>query len=379
MSRNETTFVGHRLTEAREIRGITKKELADLLGKSPQAVSGYEIGTFSPNTDTMDDICRILNLPLSFFTHKGANSCINGPIYFRSLKSTLNTKRKQAGRWLQWVSNRIEFYNQYLDFPQVNLPKYEIDWNDLSDDRLEDIAGDVRKFWGLGNGPINNLTLLFENNGIIISHYNLGIRELDACSTIINGLPIILINTHSASCSRILMDLAHELGHIVLHTDVDRDQLTNKEHTKLEKQAWCFAAAFLMPTESFATEVVDTRLAAFTLLKRRWRVSIAAMIMRCKTLMIIDDYRKSYLFREMARKKQRTVEPLDNVLEIEIPHLLLDADKLILENEIMTKGELLDSSFISDVDYCKIIGADENYFEHEVVKPKLRPKLRIVK
>ncbi len=380
MSRSDALFIGHRLTEAREVRGTTKQELADLLGKTHQTVTSYENGSYNPAPEVIDDICRILKLPLSFFTIDRTDSLINAPIQFRSLKSAHKVKKLQIERWLQWVANRVGYYKQYMDFPPVNLPKFDLDFGKLSESQIENIAESVRKFWGLGNGPISNLTLLLENNGIIVTHYNFEVKGLDACSTIANGLPLILINTFEATCSRILMDLAHELGHLVLHADVDKDEITPAQHKQMEDQAWDFAAAFLMPADGFSCEVVDTRLTAFALLKRRWRVSIAGMIMRCRELCIIDDFRKTYLFKEMNRRKIRLVEPLDNELKIETPHLLIDAEKLLTESGELTKWYLLDASYISADDYCSIVGTPTDYFKRETVQPKLRPDyIRIVK
>ncbi|MEL7610351.1 MAG: XRE family transcriptional regulator [Bacillota bacterium] len=381
MSRDGIAIWGHRLTEAREIRGLTMPELAQKIGKTKQTISYYENGTVNPSPATLNDICEALSLPAAFFTVERIDAeIINRPVFYRSMKSALLKQRKQTIRWLQWIVNRVTLYNKYLDFPKVQLPYSQTEWRNLELDDIETVAENTRAAMGLGHGPISNLTLLLENNGIIVVHYDLGKKELDACSTIVGGRPIILINTYRATCSRVLMDLAHELGHILLHSSIEGEELANDDTYKLiESQAWRFASSFLLPADSFAAEIVDTRLSSFAQLKRRWRVSIAAMIMRCYDLMIVDDYRKTFLFTEMSRQHMRAKEPYDDILEIERPRSLFNADNEIMRNSILSKYQLLEDSYLSPNDYEQIIGADDSYFNEVIIRPKLRPQLKIVK
>jgi transcriptional regulator with XRE-family HTH domain len=60
-------FVGGRLREGREARGLTATSLADLLGVSKQAVSRYESGELTPAPEVMRKIGGALNLSIHFF------------------------------------------------------------------------------------------------------------------------------------------------------------------------------------------------------------------------------------------------------------------------------------------------------------------------
>lgn len=85
------------------------------------------------------------------------------------------------------------------------------------------------------------------------------------------------------------------------------DVSIEKEDFKdIEQEAHSFAAAFLLPEKEFAEEVKPyaTNLAYYVELKKRWKVSIAAMVRRAKDLGIItnDDYSK--LMRNMQKKSK---------------------------------------------------------------------------
>jgi len=373
MARNGVSINPERLTEARELRGFTITDLAKQINKTRQNISSIENGASQPGIDTLSAISEVLSIPVAFFSKASdRDKMINSTIFYRSMKSTLANQRQQSMRWLQLLIRQYSLYSEYVFFPETNLYQYEGDFKALTDADIESIAMKTRRFWDLGDGPISNLTLLLENNGFIISHVNLETDKLDACSTFDCGRCFILINTRRSTCSRVLANLAHELGHLVLHGGVSPQEINNSAQLEqIEKQAWRFASAFLMPAASFFSELHTTSISAFTAMKTRWRTSISAMIMRCSEFGIIDDYRKQYLFKEMGRKNIRLHEPYDNELPIEKPQLLFDADKLLLEEKILTKESLLDLTALYAEDYGTIISADPSYFSQIRSKPRL--------
>ena len=92
-------------------------------------------------------------------------------------------------------------------------------------------------------------------------------------------------------------DLAHELGHLILHKHILR--ATERDQYKLmEAQAHQFAGAFLLPLETFANEIrTPVLLDSLLLDKQRWGVSVAAIIMRLVALGMIDEEEKIALFK----------------------------------------------------------------------------------
>lgn len=371
---NSTNQV-YRITEARELRGLTVAELASAIGITRQTVYKYENGTQIPGHETMERICNVLDFPYPFFSEPRKTQDISDrTVFFRDMKTNQEKSRKMAHRWLQLLCDQVNFYESKLDLPEVRLPDFDLpEPCDLTNEDIDIAAEKLRRFWGLGDGPINNVTQLLENNGFIILRKYLEAEKMDACSLVMNGRPIILINTYKQTCARDIMNLAHELGHVILHMGISTSDLTHANQFELlEDQAWRFAKAFLMPPVVFQNEVGYPTLSHFITLKRRWRVSIAAMIMYCCDLGIIDESRKQYFFREMTRQKIRKEEPLDSDLQIEHSSILRDCEKLFVEHGLYTKRELYEESKLNESDYCELINVPNDYLAPVSIRPKLR-------
>ncbi|MGC4441969.1 ImmA/IrrE family metallo-endopeptidase, partial [Streptococcus suis] len=52
-------------------------------------------------------------------------------------------------------------------------------------------------------------------------------------------------------------DLAHELGHLLLHNQVDFEELSKEELEEKEKEANQFASYFLLPRKQFLMDFVN--------------------------------------------------------------------------------------------------------------------------
>lgn len=59
--------VGHRIREARELRGLKQKDLAARVNVEPQTVSNWERGVYEPDFDKIELLARELRQPASFF------------------------------------------------------------------------------------------------------------------------------------------------------------------------------------------------------------------------------------------------------------------------------------------------------------------------
>lgn len=338
---NKSPFVPERLREARISRGMTAKELAEKIGKTSQAISQYERGENLPSTEVLFNISNVLSFPLPYFSDpiKEVTDTTMGPTYFRSLTAATKMARDKHKIKVKHVERIFNFLDKYVDFPCVNVPDYSSD--DLDDDRIEEIANEVRRFWGLGLGPIDNLTLLLEKQGIIVSLYNLNEEKLDACSQWRGNRPYIFLCDDNKSAARYNFDLAHELGHLVLHRWIDVADLNTLK--KIEKQAYRFAGAFLMPENTFSREVITNSIDQFISLKRRWKVSIQAMVYRCEELEYLSEHQALYLRKKISMNKWRKNEPLDNELLFNKPSMFRQAFEMILENNVLIPSGIIES------------------------------------
>lgn len=349
-------FNGKRLKNARLFRGLTLTELADLTGISKQSLSLYENERNTPEHERVQALASSLSFPYEFFFQTDNCETVTEVTYFRSLASATKMNRTAQSIKLDYVAKMYEVLLDYIDFPVLNFPEVSFDGSDDEFDdkgiedtqqQIESIAQQVREFWGIGDAPIKNLQFLLEKNGIIVTGFDTLEDKIDAFSqrTIIgNGdMYFIAVALGQRPEGRIWFDMAHELGHILLHPWSENLELITKEEFKArEKQANMFASALLLPKNSFGKDVQSypTDLKYYQFLKKKWKASIQAMVYRSNQLRIISDNQFQYMMRQISKNGWRTKEPGD------VPYALNEnvfqgAIDLLIEEKILNPASIL--------------------------------------
>jgi Zn-dependent peptidase ImmA (M78 family)/DNA-binding XRE family transcriptional regulator len=338
MMRDSVRIVPERIREAREGAGLTAESFAERLDVTRQAVGQYESGKITPSPEVMSRIIAVTEQPPAFFTGaRQRKSDGFGTPFWRGLKRMNVSDRLRISRRLEWAHDIVLFIEKFLVLPVTKLPSFEWDWERNDEDYIEKIAELVRDEWGLGRGPIFHLSQVLESNGFILIKEAVDCEDMDAVSRWQDGRPYILCSAEKDLLPRYNYDLAHELGHMVLHAGVD---VSAETILKIERQANRFAGAFLLPRETFAREVVAPSIDYFLQLKQRWRVSVAAMVMRCKDLEILDKNQVSYMYRQMNARKIRKVEPFDKAFKTENPSLIYAALNMLIEKGVCSKSTI---------------------------------------
>lgn len=321
IKRKLAEYQPERLTQARKLRGLSMSDLAIKTDLTRQSISLFEnkINGITPSAATLISLSKALSVSITFFTmplrksesELQANSAYN----FRSFKSALKLNREKSKVCLHLLAGIVDFFEDYIDISN-QLPKFEVPhFSELSDKQIEEFATATRRNWGLGDGVISDLTKLLENKGIIVAYLDFA-NGIDGVSAWINNKPIVVMS-NKATAVRSRASLAHELGHLILHKSITNEELENKKDLEvIEDQAWHFAGCFLMPEATIVNEVYSTNLQNLTLVKERWLVSIAMIIMRVAKIGLITDSQKSRAFQDMAKKGYLKKEPLDDI----IPH-----------------------------------------------------------
>jgi Zn-dependent peptidase ImmA (M78 family)/transcriptional regulator with XRE-family HTH domain len=343
-------FAPIRLTQARLAKGWMMSELA-LRMKPPltrQAISSFEKGTSNPSPETLRALANELDVSPSFLTlplrSRESDDALESAITFRTLSSSTKRAREQAGVYLKWLAGLGQFIEQYVDMPDVTLPDFAIDdFESLSDDKISDIADQCRKLFGLGDGPISDLTLLLENKGVFIGYVNLA-AGMDGISAWIDGRPVILIS-EKAYAARARFDMAHELAHLILHKSLTNEELEAKGLlATIERQAQRFASCFLMPESTIASEIYGIDEQSLIATKKRWGVSMQDILMRLHDIGLISDHQKTRAFQIISAKGQRKKEPLDGITERERGRLLKKAVEFLNENNVLSYSEFFDKA-----------------------------------
>ena len=350
ISINESNYIStkqlfnkDRLKAAREYREIGVGELAELLGVKRQTISMCEsVRLPNPGVENIRKMSEVLKFPVDFFLERTEEHEM-GPVFFRSLLTSNNRYKAAQEQRMEFIEHIYECIRSYLEFPKHNFPAYNPNLTP------EEAAQKLREQWGLGNKPIKDLVYIVEDHGVVVTTFESSSDDVDAFSKRVklrDGEECYFIgySKNKTAAARIHFDIAHELGHIMLHRFYDDIEGMEKDEFKeMENEAHNFASAFLLPEDSFKKDIAGfaDNLSYYIQLKKKWRVSIAAMIRRAYNLKLINMETYQELMRTMQRKGMRKIEPLDGELFTAEPTLLKTAMKMLLD-EVLTPEEFMD-------------------------------------
>ncbi|MBQ1062149.1 XRE family transcriptional regulator [Micromonospora sp. C41] len=318
-------FSGRRLTIARQISGLRKNGLAELIGKTPTAVSSYENGTKRPAPATVAQLCLALGVePAFFLAGDGDRGSLPAP-HFRSLRSTPQITRDQAYAYGLLVNDIATVFGRHVEFPDCDVPEIPValDCMDLS--QPEAAARRLRLLWRIPPGPIGHLVRLVENHGILVVFSTPQAASVDAFSFSEPARPIVLLNPVKDDYYRQRYDVAHELGHLVMHAEAEPGDRI------VEDQANRFAAEFLMPAEEIVQVLprkADWR--SLMVLKDEWRVSMQALLYRARQLGVMSASTYENAMTTLSARGWRRREP-GPMPAVESPSALPKGRELLTE------------------------------------------------
>jgi len=297
------------LVLARESRGLNQSELHRETGIPQAAISKYESGVATVPEDRVEIIAEALGYPVRFFFRPDSvygygSSCFyhrkqqSLPVRkLREVQALMNVRRLAVAPPLQGIHIDTEIHFDRLDIDEYDSP--------------EEIARLVRRNWRLPLGPVQNLIGAIESAGGIVVRGSFGTRKLDAISQWLPGQrPLFFVNAEAPG-DRLRWTLAHEIGHIVMHTLHSEDQ---------EREADEFAGEFLTPAKEIKPDLRSLTMAKLSPLKHYWKVSMAALIRRAHDLNQINDRQYRRFYTKLNHLNYRMNEP--NPIPQEEPHLI---------------------------------------------------------
>jgi Zn-dependent peptidase ImmA (M78 family)/transcriptional regulator with XRE-family HTH domain len=316
-----TFFDGGRLTLARQLAGLRKNALATVIAKTPTAIAGYENGAKNPSAATVGALALALEVEPEFF-HARRDATSTAQPHFRSLRSTSQVARDQASAYGHLAIDVAAAIERHVEFPARDLPAHPVPI-DAAGRGPEQAAAMLRAHWGLPAGPVGHLVRLAENHGVLVVFSPNGSATVDAYSFDTADRPVIVLNPLKDDYYRQRFDVAHELGHLVMHGDAEPGGKA------VEDQAHRFAAEFLMPAGAIACELpAKTDWRRFGELKQHWNVSLQALLYRARTLKAMSDVTYRNAMTTVSNRGWRRREPGPMPL-LEGPSLLPTAVRLL--------------------------------------------------
>jgi transcriptional regulator with XRE-family HTH domain len=115
-------FDGDRFRLARELRGFSQNALGRDAGVSGAAISQFELGDTRPSEATLGDLAAALEFPVAFFAKDFRRDGLAFPAFFRSLRSTSVTERRQARAFVELVRQFALGLEKHIDLPEHDVP-----------------------------------------------------------------------------------------------------------------------------------------------------------------------------------------------------------------------------------------------------------------
>jgi Zn-dependent peptidase ImmA (M78 family)/DNA-binding XRE family transcriptional regulator len=352
------------LTLARDSRGVTQAELADMIGLGQGTLSKYETGVLEAPDEFAEDAGVALGYPAKFFFQSGRTYGFP-PFHFRKRKklsakalgkivAEMNIRRMHIEKLS--VSFRLET-NRFI--PEIDVDEFQGRSKRVA--TIDDIARSLRELWMLPSGPVDNVVNLLEENGGIVIPCDFGTDLLDAMSQRIDGLPVLFFVNENSPVDRLRHTLCHELAHMVLHTT------TFKEDGEMELEADEFAGAFLLPYEELRKQLRRFDLPHLANMKSHWKVSMASIATNANRHNLITGYQFKKFWMEMSRLGYRKREPNEPPREHpKMLHQMIEFHRKKLE--------------YTDDDIANLLCLTPNEFQLLYqFEPRTRPQLRVVK
>ena len=304
-------MLGQRLKQFRLANSMSLDELVAATGGivSKVALSKYERNIIKPSNRVLNSLAKAFNVKII--------SLVSPPdirVEFIAYRNGSALSKKEQANVESLVTSKLEDMIKIQDLlfhnSKPNLPLKHFQIKSLPD--VETASVELREKWKLGLDPISSITQSLENNFIhtisLKSDKSFdGISALAYSQSASGGQlkAAAVVSKTNIPGERQRLNLAHELGHIVLDISPDVDE---------ERAAFRFGGAFLAPADTIY-KIVGRRRNHFQirelyLLKKIFGISIQSLLFRLKDLDIISSSSFSMWFRIINKNNWKKNEPM---------------------------------------------------------------------
>lgn len=285
MSKDHNNIFGRRLSQARQMKGLSMEELGSLLtpAVTRQAINKYEKGQTLPDSRMLLAFGSALGVKPDYFFRPFTVEVDR--VMFR--KDAKFPEKKSVA-----IRERVrEELERYLEVEQLcgtqsgfSMPLVNIS----SSEDVTEFANKVRSILKLGIDGISNAIEVLEDNGIKVIEISED-ESFEGLSGYANdNIPVIVVNDNLTP-ERKRFALLHELGHLLMKFNSD---MKSKE---IENLCNVFASELLLPSSVLLSRIGikrhDISLAELSDIQKQYGISIDAIMESMHRLDIITDRR----------------------------------------------------------------------------------------
>nr|WP_281177502.1 ImmA/IrrE family metallo-endopeptidase [Granulicoccus phenolivorans] len=328
-TRDEHSVLGARVRWARNLRSRLAQDVAREAGLSVASLSRIEKADESfLSFEALSALSSALSVPMDWLTEEPRAYSSDQGTLFRANSKMTKRSQETVKTWKMLLAEMLATLDRSITLLPTTLVTRKGPVDPVEAATAVRDSMDLRS-----DEPVGHLMRSLESLGIFIGVHpfdeELHLRNHDASSGWYNldtgrAVPIVLCREHS-SWERTRFSVAHEAGHLAMHrhgSGADR-----------EAEATSFAAELLMPHEQLSREW-PTRVTIHNLLplKRRWGVSIAALIQQGYRHGLVSEDRRVSLFKQLSNgrdpatgQRWRIREPGADERQVERPLLIANA------------------------------------------------------
>jgi transcriptional regulator with XRE-family HTH domain len=295
-----------RVRQIRVSRGLSQDALVARMGGliTKQALSQYETGKSHPRLNTLIELARALSVTTADLLAPPSLS-IELVAYRRKSGMPKGEEERLHSYVTLELEKRVRLQEIIKPRLKGSFPIHTYPVSSLED--AENAASDLRSAMGLGLAPVGNVIDILAAHGLHVCRMESGKRFEGVSAVVKKDQSIVAggIVTRLGVCGeRQRLTICHEAGHLYLRINGEVDE---------EKAAYRFAGAFLMPSKTVFADVGMTRrslhIDEMLTLKKRYGVSIAALVTRLRDLEIITPEYHKRCFITLSKRGWRIAEP----------------------------------------------------------------------
>jgi Zn-dependent peptidase ImmA (M78 family)/DNA-binding XRE family transcriptional regulator len=288
---------GGRVKQVREMHLLTQADLADRIPNLTQSqLSRIEANRSMPDGETLALLAANLGVTTDFFNRDTVSGLDIHTPQLRSRSRLTERVKNAAVQWTRLIYGEYERLRQPSAAPATRLIP-------IRDTDVRDAAAKVRNLLGFTSSePLPYLVLAAERIGVTVLGLPFSTENLDALCAWRGGEPVIGL-LQGVPGDRLRFNVAHELGHLVLHHPGQAGRI-------VEAEADAFAAELLTPLDAISLAMPRSpTLSNLTMLKTQWGVSVKSLVWRARELGIIDADRATGLYRQISARGWNRMEP----------------------------------------------------------------------
>ncbi|MBW4084776.1 ImmA/IrrE family metallo-endopeptidase [Paenibacillus sp. S150] len=380
-------FIGDNLANLRIMHGYSRKQLSEKLGVTEQAVWQYENAYTSPKLQIVNELKRIFDVKGKYFYTEDMLARYRTPanvdlmnIAYRSKVLNVISKTQAEAKHVEFLDAFVNYITANVSLPTLKIIKLRDEviayLNHSEDDRaaqIHHVAFLARERLGFADSTNEDLMFMIEKSGVFVFEKAIG-EEIDAYSLwTLNDRPYIILGNMKRSAVRRNFDIAHELGHLLLHYRLEFANLDRKEHKMIESEANLFAGALLLPQDKFAADMQDivhiTNPDDYLDLKKKWKTSLQVLGYRATQLGLMEPRDHRNFYAAMHRKKYLEREPLDKIIPIQKPMKIKSIIDLVSKKGLVDIPQMIEQDWRAELPFFhQLTGIDPDFFNRYVKK-----------